>query len=63
MKVLLRHLLSIVLLPFTVTVLVPTWIARGYKVALARGGRRAPWRFRAWGLSSLDSASSLRPPP
>lgn len=33
----LRHLLSIAILPFTVTVLVPLWIARQYGVSLALG--------------------------
>ena len=34
MTQLLRHLLAIAVLPFTVTVLVPLWIARRYGVAL-----------------------------
>lgn len=34
---LLRHLLAIAILPFTVTVLVPVWIAQRYAVALALG--------------------------
>ena len=33
-----RHVLSIALLPFTVAVLVPVWIARAYGVALSPGG-------------------------
>jgi protein-S-isoprenylcysteine O-methyltransferase Ste14 len=32
-----RHLLSIAILPFTVTVLVPIWIAREYGVAIEPG--------------------------
>ena len=32
-----RHLLSIAILPFTVTVLVPAWIAREYGVAIELG--------------------------
>lgn len=38
---LLRHLLAIALLPFTVTVLVPVWIARRYGVALDLGASGA----------------------
>ncbi len=38
MVMMLRHTLSIALLPFTVTVLVPVWIARRYGVALHLGG-------------------------
>lgn len=34
---LLRHLLSILILPFTVTVLVPVWLAREYDVRLGLG--------------------------
>ena len=34
---LVRHLLAIAILPFTVTVLVPIWIAERYAVALALG--------------------------
>lgn len=34
MVMLLRHVLAIALLPFTVTVIVPLWIARRYAVAL-----------------------------
>jgi protein-S-isoprenylcysteine O-methyltransferase Ste14 len=37
MVALLRHLLAIAVLPFTVTVLVPFWIARRYAVAPALG--------------------------
>ena len=33
-----RHVLSIALLPFTVAVLVPVWLARAYGVALSPGG-------------------------
>jgi protein-S-isoprenylcysteine O-methyltransferase Ste14 len=35
--VLLRHLLSIAILPFTVTVLIPLWIARRYGVGFSIG--------------------------
>jgi protein-S-isoprenylcysteine O-methyltransferase Ste14 len=37
MVTLLRHLIAIAVLPFTVTVLVPVWIARRYAVAPALG--------------------------
>ena len=37
MILLLRHLLAIVLLPVTVTVLVPIWIAQRYSIALTVG--------------------------
>jgi len=65
MKLLLRHLLSIVLLPFTVTVLVPTWIARGYKVALAPGRSAGPLALQGLGIvlvgfGLLLAAASVR---
>ena len=39
----LRHLLAIAILPFTVTVLVPLWIARRSATTLALGGGAAAW--------------------
>jgi len=47
---LLRHLLSIAILPFTVTVLVPLWIARANGIALARGGSLGALALQALGL-------------
>lgn len=35
MPIMLRHVLAIVVLPVTVTILVPTWIARRFSVSLA----------------------------
>jgi protein-S-isoprenylcysteine O-methyltransferase Ste14 len=48
-----RHLLSIALLPFTVAVLVPLWIARRYGVeaSLASGG--SEWALQFIGLALL----------
>ena len=45
-----RHLLSIALLPFTVTVLVPAWIARGYHVGLAPARSAGPGVLQGFGL-------------
>ena len=53
MILLLRHLLAIALLPFTVVVLVPYWIARRYGVAPALGGSAGPVSVQAAGLILL----------
>jgi protein-S-isoprenylcysteine O-methyltransferase Ste14 len=50
MRMLARHLLSIALLPFTVTVLVPAWIARGYHVGLAPARSAGPGVLQGFGL-------------
>jgi protein-S-isoprenylcysteine O-methyltransferase Ste14 len=57
--VILRHLLSIVLLPFTVTVLVPVWIARRNQVALAIGTTPIELAIQALGLASLAVGLAL----
>ena len=49
----LRHLLSIAILPFTVAVVVPLWIARGYGVELSPGGGAAEWLLQLTGLGLL----------
>jgi protein-S-isoprenylcysteine O-methyltransferase Ste14 len=49
--ILLRHLLAIAILPFTVTVVVPSWIARGYGLALALGASAAEVALQITGLA------------
>ena len=49
----LRHLLSIALLPFTVAVLVPIWIARAYGVVPSLGDGFAAWALQALGVAFL----------
>jgi protein-S-isoprenylcysteine O-methyltransferase Ste14 len=49
----LRHLLSIAILPFTVTVLVPAWIARRWGIAPAFGGSAARLALQALGALLL----------
>lgn len=65
MVMLLRHLLSIALLPFTMAVLVPFWLARGSGKALALGDGTAERAAQAGGVLLLVVglvlfASSLR---
>jgi len=48
-----RHLLSIAILPFTVAVLVPLWIARRYDVEPSLGGSAPEWALQAAGLAVL----------
>ena len=50
---LLRHLLSIFLLPFTVTVLVPAWLVR------SAGGARLGWRLPGAGRAIVVAAGAL----
>lgn len=50
---LLRHLLSIAILPFTVAVVVPAWIARRYGVEPALGSNSAEWALQLVGLGLL----------
>lgn len=47
----LRHLLAITVLPFTVTVLVPIWVARGYGVVPAVGQTTPVLALQALGLA------------
>lgn len=62
---LLRHLLAIAILPFSVTVLIPLWIARRYSVGftLATGGLLLALQFAGLvvlGIGLLLFLSSLR---
>ena len=54
MIMLLRHLLAIALLPFTVAVLVPTWIAWRNGVALTLGRSVGPVFLQVIGLALLS---------
>jgi len=53
MITLLRQLLAIAILPFTVAVLVPVWIARRYGVALTPGRSVGPVFLQVVGLALL----------
>lgn len=62
---LLRHLLAVAVLPFTVTVLVPIWVARAKAVHFAWGQTVAPLALQAAGAIVLSVglvlfAASLR---
>lgn len=48
-----RHLLAIAVLPFTVTVLAPYWIAERWRVAPALGRSAGPLALQALGLALL----------
>jgi protein-S-isoprenylcysteine O-methyltransferase Ste14 len=50
---LLRHLLAIALLPFTVTILVPLWIAARYAISPRLGGSPAVLLLQAAGVAVL----------
>jgi protein-S-isoprenylcysteine O-methyltransferase Ste14 len=52
MTALLRHLLAIALLPFTVAVLVPVWIARRFAVSPALGGSAGELLLQAAGVAA-----------
>jgi protein-S-isoprenylcysteine O-methyltransferase Ste14 len=54
MITLLRHLLAIAILPFTVAVLVPVWIARRYGVVLTLGRSVGPVFLQLVGLALLS---------
>jgi protein-S-isoprenylcysteine O-methyltransferase Ste14 len=65
MSTLLRHLLAIAVLPFTVTILVPIWIARQYGIAPTIGHFVGPVLLQAVGLALLGvglvlAAASVR---
>jgi protein-S-isoprenylcysteine O-methyltransferase Ste14 len=65
MVTLIRHLLAIAILPFTVAVLVPIWIARRKAVAFAMGGSLGEVALQLAGAASLGVglllfAASLR---
>jgi protein-S-isoprenylcysteine O-methyltransferase Ste14 len=53
MIMLIRHLLAIAVLPFTVAVLVPVWIAQRYGVALTLGPSAGPVLLQVAGLALL----------
>jgi protein-S-isoprenylcysteine O-methyltransferase Ste14 len=53
MGLLLRHLLAIVILPFTVAVLVPVWIARRYEVGFTLSRSVGPVSLQVAGLVLL----------
>jgi protein-S-isoprenylcysteine O-methyltransferase Ste14 len=57
--VILRHLLSIALLPVTVTVLVPVWLARRNHVTLAIGTTPIELAIQVLGLASLAVGLAL----
>jgi len=54
-----RHVLSIALLPFTVAVLVPVWIARAYGVALSPGGSAYRVALQAGGAMLIAIGAML----
>ena len=53
MRLVLRHLVAIAILPFTVTVLVPVWIAGRYGIAPALGASRGVLVLHGGGLVVL----------
>jgi len=55
----LRHLAAVALLPFTVTVLVPAWIARSGGAALRIGTSAGPLLEQALGLAALGAGLLL----
>lgn len=57
--VILRHLLSIGILPFTVAVLVPMWLARRHHVDLALGATLAAVATQLAGIASLGVGLAL----
>jgi protein-S-isoprenylcysteine O-methyltransferase Ste14 len=59
MMLLLRHLLSITILPFSVAVLVPLWIARRNDVSFALGGSAPAVVLQLAGLIALGVGLAL----
>ena len=55
----LRHLLSIAILPFTVTVVIPTWLARRYHVSLSLGTTPIEFVGQVLGVVSLAVGLAL----
>lgn len=53
MGMVLRHVLAIAILPFTVTILVPAWIARRYNIVPAPGASAAVLVLQGGGLVVL----------
>jgi protein-S-isoprenylcysteine O-methyltransferase Ste14 len=65
LSVILRHLLSIAILPFTVTVVIPIWLARRNQVSLSMGMTATELVVQLLGMASLGVglvlfAASLR---
>jgi protein-S-isoprenylcysteine O-methyltransferase Ste14 len=63
--VILRHLLSIAILPFTVTIVIPIWLARRDQVSLSMGTTASELVVQLLGMASLGVglvlfAASLR---
>ena len=56
---LLRHLLAIAVLPFTVTVLVPIWIAQSYGIRWSGGGSAGVLAVQALGFASAGLGLGL----
>jgi protein-S-isoprenylcysteine O-methyltransferase Ste14 len=56
---LLRHLLAIAVLPFTVTVLIPIWLARRDRMTLALGSTAAQVGLQLCGLALLLAGALL----
>lgn len=62
MTTLLRHLLAIAVLPFTVAVLIPVWIARRFGVAPTLGHSVGPVSLQVGGLALLSLGLVLSVP-
>jgi protein-S-isoprenylcysteine O-methyltransferase Ste14 len=54
-----RHLLSIAILPFTVTVLIPLWVARAYHVSFRAGANALEILLQLCGVASLSVGLTL----
>jgi protein-S-isoprenylcysteine O-methyltransferase Ste14 len=57
--VILRHLLSIAILPFTVTVVVPAWLARRHHVTLTLGAAAPELALQLVGATSIGLGLAL----
>jgi protein-S-isoprenylcysteine O-methyltransferase Ste14 len=53
MRILFRHLIAVAVLPFTVTVLIPIWIARSYDVEPVIGSSAGPMVLQLFGAALL----------
>src|SRR5262245_42228724 len=54
-----RQLLSVAILPFTITVVIPAWIARSYDIGLRVGGTPAHVAVQILGLGVLAVGVAL----